>query len=1835
MQNPFTYLCFSNTQALSPRGKCCPLDQDADGIVIGEGIAVAVLKRLEDAERDGDRIYAVIKGVGAASDGRDKSLTAPRPQGQIMALERAYRQAGYSPATVSLFEAHATGTTVGDATEIEALSALLEKYDTPPDACAIGSVKSMIGHTKSTAGVASLVKAALSLHHKTLPPTLGVAKPNTALRSSESSLYVNSEARPWMHADSDHPRRAGVSAFGFGGTNFHVALEEYTGEFLEHLNQSSLQRWPTELFLFSEPSRTNLLARLTSLGKALSAGVSADPAQLAYSYARLYSQNRTAAESPRANLAIVATSLEDLKQKIEHAVKALHNAQTVVQDPGGIYYYQNPLSAEAKVAFLFPGQGSQYINMFADLALIFPEIQSDFARSDDLLEDRLDCALSAFVFPKPAFSDDERSSQQADLAQTHIAQSAMGTVNMAMFRLLGSFGLKPDMVAGHSYGEYAALCAAGVFPEADLVRISEARARFINQAAKPDPGTMAAVAADSATVEETIANHEGVWVANLNAPNQTVITGTLSAIEAAINEFSDRGIRAQNIPVSCAFHSPIISPAGEPLLEFLSGIALSKPQIKVYSNTTARAYPAGPKAIARQLIKHLVQRVEFMREVEAMYADGARIFVEVGAGRVLTGLVDQVLHDRPHLALHSNSAGRAGIVQLQHLLGHLAARGVSVNVERLFKARDVEYSSLSNLLAETNEETFTPTTWLVNGSRAIPFNKMTESNPGQAVAPLRLNTDAGIRDRTSEIYDLIQASEPAGQQRQQAEPDSLQPSADETSRVLFRHQRLMQRFLQIQKSVMFNYQQRAKDSVAPVNIEADDSIQQSLIQVPTATEEPPDQPDAARTMMEPAGLPADAAAMGEVTSDPSCADKIIVSRETLTRKLLEIVSERTGYPPDMLALDLDLEAELGIDSIKRVEILGHFLQFVFGSEHGELTDDLGDVNHFKTLRIIVDQVELLQKSFDAGPPESIPVSEPVAPSSPAADVDDNSLLPRFTNAVVAADLPHPSLDLSHERVTLITDDGSGIAEALKLKLTRSGYPAAIIRFGEAPEKEKHKYYSLEDDFAKAVSEPVEIIRKRHGPLGGIVHLLPLRQWKPFEENNLTEWRQRLELDVKTLFHLLKIAQEDLRQAAAAGGGFVLSATGMGGHFASSADTGQSEFFPENAAISGLLKTVAVEWPEINVKCIDFNMQDPFANLVDHLFAEIRSDDSPVEVGYDGSQRLFVGLSEAPLLERNEDSLQIDSDWVLLITGGARGITAEVAMRLAQGYRPTLILAGRSELPSETESEVTLELTNEKDIKSALIADMKSRGESFELTQVQAAYEKICKEREIRTNLAAMRQAGARVIYEPVDVRDEQQFGRFIDHVYESQGRLDGVIHGAGVIEDKLLADKSWESFDRVFGTKTESVFVLSKKLQPETLKFMALFSSVAGRFGNAGQCDYTAANDVINKIAIYLDHRWPGRVFAVNWGPWSGGGMASEDVQRQFRERGVQPISPLQGARNFELELRKGHKGEPEVIMGEGPWRKAVNLTGGDDVIESDLPLLQKNLSMTMKNGFVEIRRRLDPDQDLYLQDHRLDTQPVMPAAMAVELMAEAAQMAGPEWTVTEVRGVRVFKGIVLDAGALDLRILTRFDEDSDAQADEMNLQVHIQNTQQPQLNHYGASVVLRKAPPKPMHSRYSTPEDLEPFQTSISQAYDKWLFHGPRFQCLQHIEGISKSGMLATLAPSIPAECLSYGPQGKWLADPIVLDGGLQMALIWARIYLNITVLPSSIKAVHLHKPFHSAASIQCHLQVLEALNRQSVTYNMVFTNAEGDFLGMIEKIEATGSEALNRLTQTRAALR
>ena len=476
----------------------------------------------------------------------------------------------------------------------------------------------------------------------------------------------------------------------------------------------------------------------------------------------------------------------------------------------------------------------------------------------------------------------------------------------------------------------------------------------------------------------------------------------------------------------------------------------------------------------------------------------------------------------------------------------------------------------------------------------------------------------------------------------------------------------------------------------------------------------------------------------------------------------------------------------------------------------------------------------------------------------------------------------------------------GLARILERHLQEAGTPVERLGGHDEP---------VDWTSPASIDAALEQLRSR-GPLAGIVHALPLGNAAPVERID-ADWSARVGVEVRGLFLAAKAMAADLENAARAGGACLIAATALGGRYAS-AGSQASGFFPGHGGIAGLVKTLAREWPSIRSRVVDFSPALPMETIAAHLAAEVFAGDGWAEVGYDQGRRIRL-RTFASALDHGGSTMELNPGEPVLITGGARGITALAAAELARLWRPTLLIVGTTPLPGDGEPADTLGLSAEADIKAALLARLRREGRPCSPAEIEKHYLALRRGREVRENLESLRQAGATVEYAQADVRDQAALARVLDGWRARHGEIVGLIHGAGLIKDKLIRQKSVESFDRVLETKLDGALNLIRLLRGDALKFTALYSSIAGRFGNVGQSDYAAANEILNKLAHWLDRRWPGRVVSLIWGPWSGVGMVAE-LESHLGRRGLGMISSEAGGSLLIDELRHGRKGDVEVI---------------------------------------------------------------------------------------------------------------------------------------------------------------------------------------------------------------------------------------------------------------------------------------------------------------------------------
>lgn len=1965
----FMYMCFSKTPALSKKGDSRPFDIDGDGIVISEGIAMFALKRLADAERDGDRIYAVIRGVGTSSDGRNKSIYAPNSSGQVKAVHRAYAEAGFPLETVELIEAHGTGTNAGDLAEFNGLREVFRESTRQERHVAMGSVKSQIGHTKATAGAAGLMKIALALHQRVLPPTAKITEPSPRLEFDGTPLYLNTQARPWVrHPDS--PRRAGVSAFGFGGTNYHFAVEEY-GE----ARAASLIA-EQALFLFGADSAEDLIEalRAVDLGEA--------PTVHHASHTVL------ASWTPGARvIAFCASSLPELRERVATAIELASAGEPA--ERGGVRHAL-PTPEQARVGVVFPGQGSQYVGMGRTVALRHPSMIDALDEAESALRAVRSEGLAGRIYPTPAFTPAERKDQSAALKETAWAQPALGAIEVGLWRTLHRFGVSAQAFAGHSYGELVALHAAGVWSSEALWSLSEVRGSAMSQG-DGDRGTMAALRAPLDRIEALIADHPEVVLANRNHPKQGVIAGPRGAIRAVLADAEAQEITGTELQVSAAFHSPLVADARAPLFQALQSVEVQAPAVPVYANATAAPYPADPQEIRTLLADQVISGVDWVGVVQAMAQDGVTTFVECGPKSVLCRLIQRCLPGRADIevvCLDPDHGETDGDTLLKRALIALACRGVAIDVapvlaERLPNAPRTAGSKATVWLGGANfkrpitlpeREEIVPLPVRdqpaarvhADGSVAAPlrptrpelpetdtvgpplFTAPREADPGRG-APMtsrpKASTNPGLSgDALASLLQATRESLAAFQQTQartaevHAEFLKGQAKANETFTELFKsHTRLMGG--EIDLSSLPAAAPRPAAPAAPIanthQALADAVLQPTGPQRATTLDMPRNDGPMVRDSGDlPPVLSAQALASaikeGQPLPSPSRGASPTVASPApavdLRGTVLAVVADKTGYPADLLAPEMDLESDLGVDSIKRVEILAALQDAL--PEAPEIPEE-----ELASIRTLADLEARLGAALPASPPAA-PISSKRPAGPRAADVAGTVLSIVADKTGYPRDLLGVAMELegdlgidSIKRVEIL----SAIAEALpsapelpeeelaalrtlgdiiealsaggptepeppgaptpdtsaSLGATilgtiaeRTGYPVDLLQpsmelegdLGIDSIKRVEIFSAIaeaipglpdlpEDDIARVrtLAELLALVASHSGESTGPTSQPTAAEPPPSQEgaarrevvivpapagegvtlpSPLLLTRDRLGLADKLAASLrehgvnaqivdpdwssLSTVSEQVPSAtagvvhlAALGavgtdlelrvrGAFLLAkltpnatffatVSGLGGTFGHELSEGE----PLQGALAGLVKTLAQERPKIRALALDIGESTEPRTLAHELL----TDRGVTEVGL-ADEPITLDVVPLSLHPGTPAQAPIQAGDLVVVSGGARGVTAQVVRELARRWSPSLLLLGRSAV-AQTDPAWALGIADE-DLKPALIGKLRQEQAPFDPRRVERELSAVRRSREVRATLAALEDLGCTANYAAVDVTDAAAVREAVSEATRAHGPVRGIVHGAGIIADKLIVDKSVEDFDRVYRTKVEGLRAMLSTTNPADLELLAVFSSVAGRYGNRGQADYAMANEAIT----HLCHAWRqagvSHVKALHWGPWDGG-MVTPTLAAAFEARGLVLVGQREGAEAFCDELERGGPAV-EIVIG-GP-----DSPGG---------LLGVDASQQARGQIEGQETVVLQATQPFLNDHRIDGKPVLPFVMALEFMADAARRAFPGLRFVGVREVAVLKGVVLDSDETSLTL--RWKAAPTGTQGGISLAFELlgaKNKVGLPTVHYRGTVDL--GPHAAAGDRFPGSNGLgaSAYPYAVGEAYQRFLFHGPGFQGIEDIVGMSDHGIVGRLTASRPKRLGVDAP--TWATDPVTLDSALQLVGLWVREHQGASALPSYVGRYTQTAPFRGP--IAAHIELKPGRSRQG-HYDATFVDQAGRVVARIEGGQYTAMQALN----------
>jgi acyl transferase domain-containing protein/phosphopantetheinyl transferase (holo-ACP synthase) len=904
-------MVFCQLGALSHRGSARPFAADADGTLPGEGVGVVVLKRLSDAEQCGNRIYAVLKGVGLTSDGRGSSLAAPSARGHARALRRAYRQAGIDPATVGYLEGHGLGVPASDRAELRALRAVFppRNANAGEAPCALGAASALIGHAMPAAGMAGLIKGVLALHHRVIPPTPHADNPHPLLSGEECPFALPRAARPWIHGGRATPRRAAVSAFGFAGINAHAVLEEHPSS-ADGFTPGCQERWDSEAILLSAPDRAGLVRRAQSL----LAWLDHEPSALVPLKDLAFTLN-TEAPGGTCRLGLVVDSTAALVDRLRATIEKLRNPTcNAIRDARGVYYWDQPLAAPGALAFVFAGEGAQYPGMLGDLCRHFPEVRAWFDTADRVAQEQ-----GHRLAPSGPLFGSGGGGTDADVSLWSIgtAVNAVLSAHWALRTLLSQLAVRPDRVVGHSSGEILALAAAGVIhiDAAFSDRLAELGTIFerLEQTGRVPEAALVAIAADRARVEPVCRELGGLAIALDNCPHQVIVAGAEAAAAQLVERLRSQGVICEVLPFARAYHTEAFEAALGPIRTFFDALPMERPTVPIDSCAIAGPMPVEVDAIRRLAVEQWARPVAFRSTIEAMYDAGVRIFVEVGARGNLTGFIEDSLRGRPHFAVAPCLPRRAGLTQLNHLVAALFAQGVALRPDYLYarrRPREVDFGS----------------EWPVNrvSELAVGFPQMRLSDG--VVERLRGSGDRG----GAPAFTRPPATRSQGERDLNARPALIRA-----------HLRTMDAYLETQRQVMDAYlAARRLQTLSPRERVAEGPVRASAPSPP-----PPTAP-----MNPPAAPPP----QGERDQRRRSAEQF----------LLDQVTRRTGYPRAMLRLDLDMEGDLGIDSIKRVEIFGEL------QAEGLVPANI-DIDRLSRCRTLGEVIALLRP---AGDPDSTTLS---------------------------------------------------------------------------------------------------------------------------------------------------------------------------------------------------------------------------------------------------------------------------------------------------------------------------------------------------------------------------------------------------------------------------------------------------------------------------------------------------------------------------------------------------------------------------------------------------------------------------------------------------------------------------------------------------------------------------------------------------------------------------------------------------------------------------------------------------------------------------------------------
>ncbi len=931
-----------------------------------------------------------------------------------------------------------------------------------------------------------------------------------------------------------------------------------------------------------------------------------------------------------------------------------------------------------------------------------------------------------------------------------------------------------------------------------------------------------------------------------------------------------------------------------------------------------------------------------------------------------------------------------------------------------------------------------------------------------------------------------------------------------------------------------------------------------------------------------------AATSAPVAAAPVVATSVGLDSAAIKQGMLEIVNEKTGYPVEMLDLNMDMEADLGIDSIKRVEILG-----AMTTKFPELPElDQNALAEMHTLGEIVAYVEQQTPGQSTG--ESI-----AQPNDSSAELTVTSSTVK-KKALTQPDLLSAELAITG-RTCLITDNGTKTTHHLAKILVDSGWQVKVLRFPKSltsspsslPKgvKSVQLKNATEADLEAAIG---------NDPVHGFIYLTP----KASKKTPLLNFNRDEETRLKMAFFAAKHLHKQLVESPSEGRNFFVSVTNMDGEIGTA---GNNRFDSIQGGYNGLLKTLNLEWESVFCRAIDlspkFSDKQSAQVIADELFD---ADLTVSEVGCSPEGRMtLVGDARTELLPVDSHK-KMNAESVFLVSGGAKGVTAACITKLAQDFHCRFILLGRAVYNEGAEPDWAKGCTDDAELKQKIMQDLLSRGEKPTPKGINQALRAIKSDREISQTLNDINKAGGLAEYISADVTQTEGLKEKVAPAVAKLGKITGLIHGAGVLADKPIQKKTEADFDAVISTKIHGLEAMFSVITDSDLEYLVLFSSAAGFYGNNGQSDYAIANDILNKTAYQFSSAYPQcHVVSFNWGPWDGG-MVTPELKRYFKERNVEIIPLAEGAAIFEGEMHPSRQQTVQLLVGSSMRAESNN--------DTELQTLNITSKLLLKDN-------------VFLEDHVIGDNAVLPSAAALSWMVDSCEKTHPEYRFNRCENFQVLKGIVFDKSQAD-DYQIEIKETAKSNTDGIHCQLTVSSVNpenQKPIWHYKADITLNKLAPLALIYKAMDLSENSAAQDGAVLYTNGTLFHGPRFQSIRKV--LNHSEQKLTLICHL--DSVSAKDQGKFLVGSTNLfatDLMFQAMLVWVRLQRNMGSLPLKFvemvqyQDVPMHTDFYISVDV-------EAVTETSLKATVYLHDASGLIYAQANGAEVTISPSLNSL--------